>query len=167
MNIDLCKIIVLPIITEPRGNLTFVESGHQIPFDIQSVYYLFNVPVGGSERGGPAHKELHKLIIAMSGSFDALLDDGKEKMRTFKSLLTRTSRNQEGNVFWGKKRFSAVRGNLDDPPIHVPQNVPALTGLNEITFVGSIPYSVVIVTQKNSICIKILSKNVKTWLIRD
>jgi len=51
--------------------------------------------------------------------------------------------------FFGKKRFSAVRGNLDDPPIHVPQNVPALAGLNEITFVGSSPYGVVIFTQKN------------------
>ena len=62
--------------------------------------------------------------------------------------LTRTSRNQEGNVFFGKKKFSAVRGNLDDPPIHVPQNVPALAGLNEITFVGSSLYGIVIFIQK-------------------
>ena len=67
----------------------------------------------------------------------------------------------------GKKKFSAVRGNLDDPPIHVPQNVPALADLNEITFVGSSPYGIVIFTQKNSNCIKILSENVKTWLVRD
>ena len=60
--------------------------------------------------------------------------------------LTRTSRNQEGNVFFGKKIFSAVRGNLDDPPIHVPQNVPALAGLNKITFVGSSLYGTVIFT---------------------
>jgi hypothetical protein len=58
--------------------------------------------------------------------------------------LTRTSRNQKGNVFFDKKKFSAVRENLDDPPIHVPQNVPALAGLNEITFVGSSPYGAVI-----------------------
>ncbi|MEQ1636921.1 MAG: FdtA/QdtA family cupin domain-containing protein, partial [Methylococcales bacterium] len=77
---DLCKIIDLPKITDPRGNLTFVESGNHIPFDIQRVYYLYDVP-GGSERGGHAHKELHQLIIAMSGSFDVLLDDGKEKKR--------------------------------------------------------------------------------------
>jgi len=80
MNIDLCKIIELPKIADPRGNLTFVESGNQIPFDIQRVYYLYDVP-GGSERGGHAHKGLHQLIIAMSGSFDVILDDGKKKKR--------------------------------------------------------------------------------------
>ena len=80
MNIDLCKILDLPKIADPRGNLTFVESNNQIPFDIQRVYYLYDVP-GGSERGGHAHKELHQLIIAMSGSFDVLLDDGKNKKR--------------------------------------------------------------------------------------
>lgn len=80
MNIDLCRIIELPKISDPRGNLTFVESSNQIPFDIQRVYYLYDVP-GGSERGGHAHKELHQLIIAMSGSFDVVLDDGKEKKR--------------------------------------------------------------------------------------
>lgn len=80
MNIDLCKIIDLPKIADPRGNLTFVESNNQIPFEIQRVYYLYDVP-GGSERGGHAHKDLHQLIMAMSGSFDVLLDDGKEKKR--------------------------------------------------------------------------------------
>jgi hypothetical protein len=78
MNIDLCKIIELPRITDARGNLTFVEGGNQIPFDIQRVYYLYDVP-GGAHRGGHAHKELHQLIIAMSGSFDVLLDDGTSK----------------------------------------------------------------------------------------
>ncbi len=80
MNIDLCKIIDLPKIQDPRGNLTFVEGGNQIPFDIQRVYYLYDVP-GGAERGGHAHKDLHQLIIAMSGSFDVVLDDGKNKKR--------------------------------------------------------------------------------------
>lgn len=80
MNINLCKIIELPKISEPRGNLTFVEAGRHIPFDIQRVYYLYDVP-GGADRGGHAHKELHQLIIAMAGSFDVLLDDGKEKKR--------------------------------------------------------------------------------------
>ena len=80
MNIDLCKIIDLPKIQDPRGNLTFIESNNHIPFDIQRVYYLYDVP-GGGERGGHAHKELHQLIIAMSGSFDVILDDGKNKKR--------------------------------------------------------------------------------------
>lgn len=73
--IDKCEIIDLPIINDPRGNLTFVESNRHIPFAIQRVYYLYDVP-GGSERGGHAHKALHQLIIAMSGSFDIHLDDG-------------------------------------------------------------------------------------------
>jgi hypothetical protein len=80
MNIDLCKIIDLPKITDARGNLTFVEGGNQIPFDIQRVYYLYDVP-GGAQRGGHAHKGLHQLIIAMSGSFDVVLDDGTHKKR--------------------------------------------------------------------------------------
>ena len=80
MNIDLCKIISLPKISDPRGNLTFIEAGSHIPFDIQRVYYLYDVP-GGAERGGHAHKDLHQLIIAMSGSFDVVLDDGKNKKR--------------------------------------------------------------------------------------
>lgn len=78
MSIDLCKIVELPKIQDPRGNLTFIEGSIHIPFDIQRVYYLYDVP-GGSARGGHAHKELHQLIVAMSGSFDVKLDDGKNK----------------------------------------------------------------------------------------
>jgi dTDP-4-dehydrorhamnose 3,5-epimerase-like enzyme len=75
-----CKIIDFPKITDPRGNLTFIESNRHIPFEIQRVYYLYDVP-GGAERGGHAHRELQQLIIAMSGSFDVVLDDGYEKKR--------------------------------------------------------------------------------------
>jgi hypothetical protein len=80
MDIDRCNIINLPKITDPRGNLTFVEPERHIPFDIQRIYYLYDVP-GGAERGGHAHKGLHQLIIAMSGSFDVVLDDGVKKQR--------------------------------------------------------------------------------------
>ena len=80
MNIDICQVIDLPKITDPRGNLTFVESGAQIPFDIQRVYYLYDVP-GGAERGGHAHKGLSQLIVAMSGSFDVILNDGRNEKR--------------------------------------------------------------------------------------
>lgn len=78
--IDLCGIVDLPKISDPRGNLTFIEGKHHIPFDIQRVYYLYDVP-GGAERGGHAHKGLEQLIIAMSGSFDVILDDGLNKRR--------------------------------------------------------------------------------------
>ena len=80
MPLDDCRFIQLPKITDPRGNLTFIEGGNHIPFDIERVYYLYDVP-GGSDRGAHAHKALHQLIIAMSGSFDVVLDDGREKKR--------------------------------------------------------------------------------------
>lgn len=78
MPLEQCKTLELPRANDPRGNLTFVESGRHIPFDIKRVYYLYDVP-GGAERGGHAHKALHQLIIAMSGSFDIHLDDGYVK----------------------------------------------------------------------------------------
>ena len=80
MTINNCQIIELPKITDIRGNLSFIEGDKHIPFKIARVYYLYDVP-GGSERGGHAHKALHQLIIAMSGSFDVVLDDGFEKKR--------------------------------------------------------------------------------------
>ena len=79
-NLGACKLIELPKIQDSRGNLTFVEGGNHIPFDISRVYYLYDVP-GGAARGGHAHKELHQVIIAMSGSFDVLLDDGVNSKR--------------------------------------------------------------------------------------
>src|ERR1044071_1442029 len=76
MSIDNCKVIDLPRILNRQGNLTFVEGGRHVPFDIRRVYWLYDVP-GGAERGGHAHRELEQVIVAMSGSFDVVLDDGK------------------------------------------------------------------------------------------
>jgi len=75
MKIENCYLTNLPKISDPRGNLTFIEGSQHIPFDIKRVYYLYDVP-GGAERAGHAHKNLQQLFIAMSGSFDILLDDG-------------------------------------------------------------------------------------------
>ncbi len=75
-----CTLIDLPKISDPRGNLSFIEGGKHIPFEIKRVYYLYDVP-GGSDRGSHAHKNLHQFIVAMSGSFDVVLDDGKETKR--------------------------------------------------------------------------------------
>ena len=78
MPLDACRIINLPVVRNVMGNLTFVEGNRSIPFEIRRVYYLYDVP-GGTERGGHAHKLLHQLMIAMSGSFDVLLDDGRQR----------------------------------------------------------------------------------------
>jgi hypothetical protein len=72
---DQCRIIDLPKHADPRGNLSVVEGGIHVPFDIERVYYLYDVP-GGSARAGHGHVELQQLMIAMSGSFDVIVDDG-------------------------------------------------------------------------------------------
>lgn len=82
MNLSECRIIQLPVIPDERGNLTFVEENHHIPFEIKRVYWLYDVP-GGASRGAHAHKELYQLIIAASGSFRVTLDDGREKKSFF------------------------------------------------------------------------------------
>jgi oxalate decarboxylase/phosphoglucose isomerase-like protein (cupin superfamily) len=81
MNLEKCHFIEFPKISDPRGNLTFVEGGIHIPFEIKRVYYLYDVP-GGAERAGHAHKYLHQVFVAMSGSFDVILDSGTDK-KTF------------------------------------------------------------------------------------
>jgi len=75
MGLSECKIIKLPRISDPRGNLTFVEQNKHIPFEIKRVYYLYDVP-GGEARGGHAHKGFHEFMIATMGSFDIILRDG-------------------------------------------------------------------------------------------
>lgn len=72
------KIIELPKIIDPRGNLTVAESIKNIPFDIKRVYWVYDVP-SGEHRGGHAHKQCKELLVAVSGSFTVTLDDGNEK----------------------------------------------------------------------------------------
>src|SRR6266852_4186299 len=80
MSIKDCKIIELLKIADPRGNLTSIEGQQDVPFDIKRIYYLYDVP-GGAIRAGHGHRTLQQLVIAMSGSFDVLLDDGLTKQR--------------------------------------------------------------------------------------
>ena len=78
MAIEACKLIELPKITDPRGNLSVIEGNIHIPFDIKRVFYLYDVPTG-SDRGAHAHKQLHQFLICLSGSFDVSIDDGNER----------------------------------------------------------------------------------------
>ncbi|ASQ91585.1 hypothetical protein CHL67_02510 [Prosthecochloris sp. GSB1] len=73
-----CSIMHLPKVHNRAGNITALENGTSIPFDVRRVYYLYDVP-GGEERGGHAHFELQQFVVAVSGAFDVLLDDGVNK----------------------------------------------------------------------------------------
>ena len=75
---DKPRIVNLPQFLDARGNLSFVEQENHIPFAIKRTYWLYDVP-GGECRGGHAYKENQEFIVALSGSFDVILDDGKEK----------------------------------------------------------------------------------------
>jgi oxalate decarboxylase/phosphoglucose isomerase-like protein (cupin superfamily) len=81
MNVNNAQIIPLSKYTDPRGNLSVIEEMKDIPFNIERAYWIYDVP-GGECRGGHAYKENEEFIVALSGSFDVILDDGKEK-KTF------------------------------------------------------------------------------------
>lgn len=80
MPIKDCRIIQLPQVHDRRGNLTFIEGDNQIPFEIKRAYYLYDVP-GGAERGAHGHRRLEQFVVAMSGSFDVVLNDGSQVQR--------------------------------------------------------------------------------------
>ena len=80
MSLEKCKLIELPKVQDERGNLTFIEECRHVPFDIKRVYYLYDVP-GGASRAGHAHKNLQQFLVAISGSFDVILDDGQTKAK--------------------------------------------------------------------------------------
>jgi dTDP-4-dehydrorhamnose 3,5-epimerase-like enzyme len=77
-----CRVIELPRVADPRGNLTFIEGDEHVPFGIERVYYLYDVP-GGESRGGHAHRDLEQFVVAASGSLDVLVDDGVNRERFF------------------------------------------------------------------------------------
>lgn len=82
MSLDGVRLIDLPKISDPRGNLTFIEGERHIPFPVNRVYYLYDVP-GGESRGGHAHRDLEQFIVAASGSFEVVLDDGHDTASFF------------------------------------------------------------------------------------
>ena len=97
MTASLASFIDLPVVADPRGNLCFVESTRHVPFDIQRVYDLSDVP-SQSTRAGHAHKALHQLLIAVSGAFDVKLHDGTREERV---TLNRPNRGLHiGPMLW-------------------------------------------------------------------
>ncbi len=80
MSLEQVKIIQLPKVPDERGNLSFFENEQQIPFTIARTYWIYDVP-GGEIRGGHAYKSLQEFIVALSGSFDVVLNDGKEEKK--------------------------------------------------------------------------------------
>ncbi len=97
------KIINLPKIIDQRGNLSFVEADKHVPFKIRRVYWIYDVP-GGETRGGHAFKDNHEFIIALSGSFDVVINDGK------KTIRYNLNRSYYGlyvpNMIWRSMNFS-------------------------------------------------------------
>lgn len=77
-----CYPIEVPAITDPRGDLTFIEGGNHVPFEIKRIYYIYNVPVD-SLRGGHAHRDLEQVVFALSGSFRMTVDDGRKRQEHY------------------------------------------------------------------------------------
>lgn len=105
MSIEQCKIIDLPKIPDARGNLTFVEGGRHIPFDIKRVFYLYDVP-GGETRAEHANIKLQQVIIAMSGSFDVVVDDGFDR-KSFNLNRSYYGLYIPGMIWRGLENFSS------------------------------------------------------------
>lgn len=115
------KIIDLPKILDARGNLSFVENWKQIPFEIQRTYWIYDVP-GGEDRGGHAFRENQEMVIALSGAFDVVVDDGFQRKtfslnRSFYGLyipqgLWRTMENFSTNSF--ALEFGSIRYSEED-----------------------------------------------------
>lgn len=75
-----CQVLEFPVVHDPQGKLAFIEQRRHVPFDIERVYHLYDVP-GGATRGGHAHRACEEVLIAMAGSFEVVVDDGREKQR--------------------------------------------------------------------------------------
>jgi len=118
---DKVKLIELPKFLDARGNLSFAQNNTHIPFEIKRTYWLYDVP-GGESRGGHAYRETEEFVIALSGSFDVIVDDGKEKNtfhlnRSYYGLYIPKGMWREMNNFSTNSlalEFASTKYNPDD-----------------------------------------------------
>ncbi len=130
------KWIELPKIADPRGNLSFIESNKHVPFDIKRVYYLYDVP-GGAARGGHAHRNLTQVAIALSGSFDFILDNGLEKERytlnsPYKGLLITNNTWREMENFSSGSVCLVLASNYYDEADYIRNYDDFLKGIKKV-----------------------------------
>ena len=130
-----CSLVKLNKIEDPRGNITFLESKKHIPFDISRVYYLYDTP-SGAERGGHAHYDLEQLIVAVSGSFDVLIDDGQNKeiitlLRPDEGLLISSMIWRELMNFSGGAVCLVLASNLFEESDYIRDYNEVLNTLNQ------------------------------------
>ena len=116
MTVHNARIIELPKFLDVRGNLSFAENYKQIPFEIKRTYWLYDVP-GGESRGGHAYRTKEEFIIAMSGSFDVVLDDGKER-RVFSLNRSYYGLYVPAGLWRGMENFSTNALALEFGSIH-------------------------------------------------
>ena len=116
MTVHNARIIELPKFLDVRGNLSFAENYKQIPFEIKRTYWLYDVP-GGESRGGHAYRTNEEFIIAMSGSFDVVLDDGKER-RVFSLNRSYYGLYVPAGLWRGMENFSTNALALEFGSIH-------------------------------------------------
>lgn len=123
-NVEDCEIIELDRHhSQRKGDISVVENGKEVPFDVKRIYYLYDVP-GGADRGGHAHKELYQLIVAASGSFTVTLDDGKEKKpftlnRPYQGLLVKPGIWRTLTDFSGGSICVVLASELYDPEDYI------------------------------------------------
>ena len=116
MSIKDVKIIELPKFTDPRGNLSFVEQLNHIPFEIKRTYWIYDVP-GGESRGGHAFRQNQEFIVALSGSFDVIVDNGSEK-RVFNMNRSYYGLYIQAGLWREMKNFSTNSLALEFGSIH-------------------------------------------------
>ncbi len=106
MSLELCHLIDLPQIPDARGNLTFVEGRRHVPFEIQRVFYIYDVPCGGA-RGGHALKTCHQVLIAVAGSLDVIVKDDRGGQRRFQLDSPRRGLHLPPRIWREMENFSA------------------------------------------------------------